>query len=96
MSDGERTGYVGPLCRHGKAPALIRESDGKTRRCSVRPVREGEPLPTGSTTLFSKRADGSYAVDDIEVDGPAMVNSAAFRDGWDNIFGAAPAQELPN
>lgn len=60
-------------------------------RCGVRVTEaavanEGDPVPEGMEYL-ERRPDGTFARPAASPGGPAMVNSAGFRSGWERIFG---------
>jgi hypothetical protein len=79
--------YMGGSCPvHGTAPVLRVRDDGFDVGM-LHPLRDGQPIPPGGELVELKRcADGSYDARTVE-GGPAMVNSPAFKQGWDNIFG---------
>lgn len=63
----------------------------------LRPLRDGVPI-TGEVVTVEKQPDGRYSfttewtpegatVDAGSHGGPARVATAAFRDGWDRVFG---------
>lgn len=54
-------------------------------------VVDKDGVPQGVHTPFDRCPDDRSH--DDEHDGPAMVNSSAFRTGWDSTFGK---KEMPN
>jgi hypothetical protein len=80
-------GYLRGIRRRGREMALA----------ELRPLEEGRPLTEGEVVSLKSRA-GSPALWDVEVHyavpsvpaarkGPAKVASAAYRKGWDAVFG---------
>jgi hypothetical protein len=73
--------------------------------CSIqagvaRVLREGEPIPEGGSIvhLSSTTREGEYEVQELYGDcrasgGPAMVNSDAYRNNWEGIFGKKPVAQ---
>jgi len=57
----------------------------------VRPLRDGQPIASGSEVVSLEHLGGSeYSVEHI-YGGPAKVTSDAYRAGWDRIFGRGQA-----
>ena len=72
--------------------------DGKVYVGSVTPTKDGQPIPPGTQLLHTTPLEGSAPWVEGEVvynpenaseghSGPAMVNSSAYKAGWDTIFG---------
>lgn len=83
-----------PIDDSGTRVVMRHTPDGGFTTSLSRPLRDGTPIDSDSRLLVP-REDGRYSVEPIlgdsgskESKGPAKVNSAAFRAGWDNIFGA--------
>jgi len=52
-------------------------------------VSEGDPLKEGEECVHISHLQGNhYEVTKSIKSGPAMVNSAAYKTGWENLFGA--------
>lgn len=50
---------------------------------------KGRELPAGSEVIHCRKtAKDRYLVTKVEHPGPSRATTAAYRDGWDNIFGA--------
>lgn len=57
----------------------------------LRTIPEEGGVPENTEVVHLKHRDGStYEVTESSKEGPAMVNSSAFRSGWDSIFGGRP------
>lgn len=90
---------AGPERPDGYRPFVRHRADCEVISGIMRPVREGEPL-NGNVFCVKQRGDTNiYDVEDVQIPsptegkGPAKVNSAAFRKGWDSIFGRAEVPE---
>lgn len=94
LSDGGRTAHV------------LRERDGAVEAGRLRPVESGQPL-TGDLVSLRRRPEFPLLFDvDVQVEsplkprhttdraaGPARVATAAYRRGWDAIWGRRAAAE---
>lgn len=60
--------------------------------------REGHPVLLDVQTLYQpeQTAPTVEPTPCAGHKGPARVNTEAFRDGWDRVFGASPRARLPN
>jgi hypothetical protein len=92
---------LGPPADGGGNHVLRHRPDCSWEAGIVKPLEDGKPI-NGELVYLRPREDGGpgYAVESIDAglpvrpSGPSMVNSRAFRDGWDGIFGhRAPAGE---
>lgn len=86
-------------CEHGKT-ILVRHGPGGVELGHVEPYREGEALdPRASLVHLQKERGGGLSAETLwspedyakcathhRSQGPAMVNSEAFREGWEAIF----------
>lgn len=84
---------AGPPLPGGARPYVRHRADHSIQTGIMRPVAEGESLGEGAFTLEHIEGD-RYAVEEVFPEqasdgskGPAKVNSKAFRDNWDTIFG---------
>ena len=82
---------AGPPLPGGARPYVRHRADHSIQTGIMRPVAEGESLGEGTFTLDHIEGD-RYAVQEVFPEqegakGPAKVNSKAFRDNWDTIFG---------
>lgn len=92
--DGEDFAVLGPPADGGGQYVLRHLSDCSWQAGVLRPLEDGKPVH-GEIVCLRPREDGGpgYAVESVNAggktsgSGPAMVNSKAFRDGWDGIFG---------
>ena len=66
--------------------ALAHRADHQHELGVVRPLKPGDKPMPGCKLLRLDEASGRY-VEAPPQDGPAMVNSAAYRAGWGRIFG---------
>lgn len=82
---------MGPKLENGDIMAVRHTADHQLLEGVVRPLQDGRPI-TGELVEITHRNDNIYNISPISLgektsDGPAMVNSAAYQSGWDNIFG---------
>lgn len=88
---------VGPPDEEGVRPVLRRHSNDSWSGGRIIPLKEGKPI-LGELVTLTEREGGGFTMkpmlnndEPVKVettkDGPAMVNSQVFRNGWDNIFG---------
>lgn len=89
---------LGPADRPGEFVGAAIDDDGTHRIVKFSPVEEGKPImgryveatPRPGTPFL----DATYPLERRSTrSGPARVNSAAYRDGWDRIFGQKPEGE---
>ncbi len=98
MSEEKTKGVVlpvGPPSEDGSFRAVLLSDDGVGVGHFV-PAEDGSPVLPGAQLVNLSARDGSPALD-LEVlyeapgaprpSGPAMVNSRAYRSGWDAVFG---------
>lgn len=86
---------LGPVISQDGSRAFVRKTEQDEVFAGVLNAhKEGQPLASDETyATISPRTDGLYDVRDefrlatSESCGPAMVNSSAYRSGWDTIFG---------
>lgn len=70
----------------GSTLGLSHHEDHRFRLGVIRPRKDGEPLPVGAR-LVKRGEDGLYRAPPLGHEGPGLVNSAAYREGWGRIFG---------
>ncbi len=95
MSEEENAGrdmafIIGPQSPDGSIPALRVNEDGVTVGYFTL-LRDGESLSGREVISLGKRNGPGYEVETLydgrtSPGGPAMVNSQAFRSGWDSVF----------
>ena len=96
---GNDTLTLGPDLGDGARPFIRHRSDHSMETGIARPPRDGESINSSDVVHLHHRGPGP--VYDVEVlyehaaraaeeegSGPAMVNSEAYRTGWDQIFGS--------
>ena len=89
--DNTKTDLLVPLTpadEAGEQVAIRKDADGNVRLGTIGPVRDGQPIPEDSEVIDITHLEGPL----YEVRGgtrPALVNSKAYKSGWDNIFGLA-------
>jgi len=81
-----------PIDRRGGRLTVERIDEGFRTGYCVPPV-DGQPIPRGAELCeMRQRSDGVWEKR-VPRSGPAMVNSPAYRVGWDSIFGKQPVGE---
>jgi hypothetical protein len=103
MSDDQspKTDLVVPLAEmndRGEIPVV--RTDGETLTFgTIGILKDGAPMPKDAEVLGLQEIPGAgvYQVTS-STGGPPKVNSRAYRDGWDNIFGTKKQSlsDLPN
>jgi len=99
----EHVGIILGECETHEGQHVLFERDGAVALGTLRPFEEGKPLDpnvelveiqqAGPFTLLRNHGRVGRATSQ----GPAMVNSKAFKTGWDQIFGAKnTAQKMVN
>lgn len=81
---------AGPDLGDGSHVYVRHTADHDIQMGTLHPIREGQPIPEGSMHLTPIGETGRYRVEPIPTSaskGPAKVNSRAYRDNWDSIFG---------
>ena len=97
--DGKDSLLAGPQLPNGFHPFVRHRAGHSIQQGYMRPVAEGEPLLDGAFCLEQRGESNVYDVRDefvmpkTEAKGPAKVNSAKFRKGWDSIFGKLETPE---
>lgn len=78
----------------GGSLLTARTYDGGIELGAIKPLADGESAPEGSSIIhYERREDGMYDYEYITGpranggSGPAKVNSRAYRNNWDSIFG---------
>lgn len=89
---------AGPDLGNGSRPFVRHTADHKIEMGVMTPVKEGQPILPGAFHLESIPGTDRYKVEGAlpaseSAKGPAKVNSGAYRDGWDGIFGKRPIAE---
>lgn len=83
-----------PLADEGKHSCTVFKQDGTSFPGYVRLLEEGETSEPHEVTARITHLAGNvydYEEDPGQRGGPAMVNSSAYRSGWDTIFGSKTA-----
>ena len=91
---------AGPEIGNGSRLFVRHTADHKVMAGVMSPVREGQPLMPGAFNLEPIEGTDRFKVEDLPSmpvprmeaaaaapKGPAKVNSAAYKSGWDNVFG---------
>jgi len=85
------TAQLGPEV-DGMIPVVRHTGDHQTQTGIARRLKEGQPLNGSRLIQVQRRPDGLYDFKELSPhEGPVMVNSKAFRDGWEGIFGQRAA-----
>lgn len=96
---------VGPDLGNGVRPYIRHKADCSMETGWVKPHADGEPVgyADGLVQLEGRKGDDVFNVRTLyerprqpgdvagDKNGPAMVSSPAYRDGWDRIFGSKAA-----
>ena len=84
---------LGHECEHGYRPLTFVDERGEVRHGHARKMSEGESAPPGDYEVARGRVPGQFEVGrrldgpDAKAEGPARVNSRAYRSNWDRTFG---------
>lgn len=92
---GEDVAFLGPPAEGGGVHVVRHRPDHTWEAGVLRDVEDGRPLH-GELVRLTQRDGPGYSVETLHGrgEGPAMVNSQAYKDGWENIFGQkVPAGE---
>jgi hypothetical protein len=87
---------VGNEIKEGIYPA-IKISESEVEFAIIKPMVEGKPIdPTADLIKLTKNQDGpGYEMEYIyKRSGPTKVNSKAYRDNYDRIFGAKDSKDV--
>jgi hypothetical protein len=96
-SGGSKKEFVtlGPSLPDGSVMA-VKSSDDGIQFGTLHKINEGDSLlgkdlvrlsPVDNLPLYEMEHIYDGSIPDQKNSGPSMVNSRAYRDGWDNIFG---------
>jgi hypothetical protein len=87
---GDEFVIPGPPLPGGARMCLHHGTDHTVRTGVMKPMEDGKPIEEDAILLEQREGTGLYnvvgSVSDLKK-GPSKVNSPAFRDGWDRIFG---------
>lgn len=100
-SDGKDFIITGPSTSDGGISIIRHDKNHNITSGVIHPVKDGKPLSGGELlNLHKTENENIFEVQPVELDGkiesvvshsgPAMVNSRAYQNGWDNIFGKKP------
>jgi hypothetical protein len=98
---------LGPPTADGTGVHVLRARDERIETGELRALQEGRPISGEIVTLKPRESNPrlcdvteSYSPRAVEAPqlghkGPAKVATAAYREGWDEIFGAKPTRPGP-
>jgi hypothetical protein len=88
MSDQPKPDLLVPLTpanEDGEQLAVRKDSEGNIQLGTIGPVRAGQPIPDHAEIIDITHREGH--VYEVTKAGPAKVNSKAYRNNWEGIFG---------
>lgn len=92
---------LGPPTADGAGVHVIRAREERIETGELRALQEGKPIAGEVLTLRPREENprvcdvtGTYTPPSVQK-GPAKVASQAYRDGWDEIFGARAGEHEP-
>jgi len=87
---GDEFVIPGPSLPGGARMCLHHGTDHTIRTGVMKPMEDGKPIEEDAVLLEQREGTGLYnvvgSVSDLKK-GPSKVNSPAFRNGWDRVFG---------
>lgn len=98
--DGDEFVIPGPPLPNGGRACIHHAEDHTVRPGVLMPMEEGKAIPDNAMLLEAREGTNLYNVvgsiasmkeERQERKGPSKVNSRAFKNGWDNIFGVTKA-----
>lgn len=83
--------FLGPRNSDGSVP-VVRKKDNEVMVGTLTPLKEGEDISKYEQEIVSvskNENDLGYSIKTLrEAKGPTKVNSEAFRNNWEGIFGS--------